>query len=371
MPSVRLINVTKRFKDILALDRVSLGIRSREYVCVLGPTGSGKTTLLRVIAGLTSPDSGQLLIDEKPADNVEPEGRNTAYMPQQYALFPHLTILENVAFSPLAKGSGKAEAFEIARKVLRTVKLAHRENALPHELSGGMQQRVALGRAIASGATLLLLDEPLGALDARLRVELRAELRRIVKDFNLTAIHVTHDQNEAMTIADTVVVLKDGTVQQAGSPFHIYQDPISIFAANFVGGSNFLVGIVVGMERNASVVELREGVRIRVGQKSHSLGEPVIVSVRKESTILRAHAPETGNVVSGQVKNANFLGAFIEYTVLLDNRETMRAKIPTIYVADGSLPFEVGDRVFAILNPEDCKLFSHPPLGLTTELEAF
>jgi ABC-type Fe3+/spermidine/putrescine transport system ATPase subunit len=370
MPSVRLINVTKRFKDFLALDRVSLNIRSGEYVCVLGPTGSGKTTLLRLIAGLSSPDTGQLLIDEKLVDTLEPEDRGTAYVPQQYALFPHLTVLENVAFSPLARGRNEAEAFKTARKVLQIVKLANRENAFPNELSGGMQQRVALARGIASGTSLLLLDEPLGALDARLRVELRIELRRMTKHLNLTVIHVTHDQEEAMTIADTIIVLREGTVEQIGSPFHIYQDPASIFVANFVGGSNFLPGIVVGMEQDTSTVELNDGIQIRVGEKSYRRGEPVIVSVRREAATLTSHANARKNCIPGRVKSLSFLGAFIEYSIVLDNREMVRSKIPTSLAADGRLPFQVGDRVFLKVDPVHCKLFSHPPLGLAIELEA-
>ena len=371
MPSVQLVNVTKRFKDILALDRVSLNIRSGEYVCVLGPTGSGKTTLLRLIAGLASPDSGKLAVDEKPIDTLAPEDRGVAYVPQQYALFPHLTVLQNVAFSPLARGRKESEALEVARKVLQMVKLAQRENALPNELSGGMQQRVALARGIASGASLLLLDEPLGALDARLRVELRIELRRMIKNLNLTAIHVTHDQEEAMTIADTIIVLKDGTVQQIGSPFHIYQDPASIFVANFVGGSNFLPGIVVNVDHTGSVIELTDGIRIRVSEKSYRRDELVIVSLRKEATGITTHADTKYNCVPGLVKSLSFQGAFIEYIVVLDNRETIRSKIPTCLVADDHFPFQIGDRVFATVNPEDCRLHPHPPLGLTSELEAF
>ncbi len=348
-------NVTKRFEDILALDRVSLNIRSGEYVCILGPTGSGKTTLLRLIAGLTSPDSGKLTIDERPVDTLAPEDRGVAYMPQQYALFPHLTVLENVAFSPLARGRKKSEANEIARKALRMVRLAHRETAFPNELSGGMQQRVALARGIASGASLLLLDEPLGALDARLRVELRIELRRMMKNLSLTVVHVTHDQEEAMTIADTIVVLKDGTVQQTGSPFHLYQDPTSIFVANFVGGSNFLPGIVAKKEYAQSIIELNEGIRIRVTDRSYQRGEPIVITVRREATRLTSHADAKENGIPGRVESMSFLGPFMECRVVLDNRERIRSKIPTSEVTDGRFPFQVNDRVFVIMSPEDCR----------------
>ena len=362
-------NVTKRFKDIVALDRVSLNIRNGEYVCILGPTGSGKTTLLRLIAGLVSPDSGKLSIDERSVDTLAPEDRGVAYVPQQYALFPHLTVLENVAFSPLARGRRRAEAYETARKVLRMVRLAERETAFPNELSGGMQQRVALARGIASGASLLLLDEPLGALDARLRMELRIELRKMMKNLNLTVVHVTHDQEEAMTIADTIVVLKDGSIQQIGSSFHIYQDPASIFVANFVGGSNFLSGIVGKTEHATSIVELNEGIRIRVADRSYRRGEPVVVAIRREATTLTSHANANENSIPARVENISFLGSFIEYSVLLDNRETVRSKIPASLVAEGRLPFQIDDRVFVVMNPEDCRLFSSPPLGLSNELE--
>jgi len=371
LPSIQLVNVTKRFKDILALDRVSLNIRNGEYVCVLGPTGSGKTTLLRLIAGLASLDSGKLAIDGRFVDTFAPEDRGVAYVPQQYALFPHLTVLQNVAFSPLSRGRKESEALEIARKTLQMVKLAQRENALPNELSGGMQQRVALARGIASGANLLLLDEPLGALDARLRVELRIELRRMIKNLNLTAVHVTHDQEEAMTIADTIIVLRDGTVQQIGSPFHIYQDPASIFVANFVGGSNFLSGIVVGVDQAGSMIELTDGIRIRASEKSYHRGESVVVSIRKEATGLAKHANTLPNYIPGQIKSVSFLGGFVEYIVMLDNRESVRSKVPTHLITDDRLPFQLEDRVFVAVNPEDCRLHPQPPLGLSSELEAF
>jgi ABC-type Fe3+/spermidine/putrescine transport system ATPase subunit len=249
------------------------------------------------------------------------------------------------------------------------VRLAERETAFPNELSGGMQQRVALARGIASGASLLLLDEPLGALDARLRMELRIELRKMMKNLNLTVVHVTHDQEEAMTIADTIVVLKDGSIQQIGSSFHIYQDPASIFVANFVGGSNFLSGIVGKTEHATSIVELNEGIRIRVADRSYRRGEPVVVAIRREATTLTSHANANENSIPARVENISFLGSFIEYSVLLDNRETVRSKIPASLVAEGRLPFQIDDRVFVVMNPEDCRLFSSPPLGLSNELE--
>src|SRR3990170_6229612 len=188
------MGVTKRFGKVLALDRVSFEVEDGEYLCVLGPTGSGKTTLLRLLAGLLKPDDGEIYFDGEPVNTVEAYDRNAVYVSQQYALFPHLTVLENVAFGPLARRKPQSFALEAASRTLEMVRLSWRAESFPVELSGGMQQRVALARGLASGARLLLLDEPLGALDARLRLDLRSYLRGLAKESGLTVVHVTHDQ---------------------------------------------------------------------------------------------------------------------------------------------------------------------------------
>lgn len=226
MPTIELINVTKKYSNITAIKNLSLAINDREYVCVLGPTGSGKITLLKLIAGIVRPDKGEIYIDDgKLVNNIPPYERGVAYLPQYYALFPHLTALENVAFGPLSKGLSAKEAYEISMRMLEMIRLAWRANFFPHELSGGMQQRLAFARALASGAKILLLDEPLGALDARLRVELRYKLKGLAKEYNLTTIHVTHDQEEAMSIADEVVVMRSGKIVEVGTPLDLYLRP--------------------------------------------------------------------------------------------------------------------------------------------------
>ncbi|MEM2585079.1 MAG: ABC transporter ATP-binding protein, partial [Thermoproteota archaeon] len=201
MPNVVLKNVRKKFNGITALENINITFDDGEYACVLGPTGSGKTTLLKVIAGLVNPDHGDVYIDGKCVTKVPPEARGAVYMHQQYALFPHLTVSQNIAFGLRARGVSENDVKRKVSEVLEIVKLNQWADAYPNELSGGMQQRVALARCLATGAKLLLLDEPLGALDARLRLEVRNELARIAEELGLTVIHVTHDQSEAMSLA--------------------------------------------------------------------------------------------------------------------------------------------------------------------------
>ena len=371
MPSIRLVDVTKRFGDITALDRVNLEIEDGEYVCILGPTGSGKTTLLRLIAGVIKPTEGEIYIDGEPASRIPPQERNAAYLPQQYALFPHMRVIDNVAFGPMAKGLSREEAYEISKRMLEMTRLAWRMNSYPHELSGGMQQRLALARALASGAELLLLDEPLGALDARLRVELRYRLRELVKDEGLTAIHVTHDQEEAMAISDRIVVLRDGRIQQEGRPIEVYREPNSIFVANFVGGANFLEGFVHRRLNGSSIIQLRGGLRVRVLDTRFNLGERVVVAIREEATGIVPSSLKSkggrGNLLPGRVRDISFLGSVVVYEVELVNGEVLNSKVP-IQMDHGR--FRVGDEVLLSLNPEHLRVYPYPPLGLYRELEA-
>ncbi|MBO3803613.1 MAG: ABC transporter ATP-binding protein [Candidatus Brockarchaeota archaeon] len=365
MPSVRLVGVSKRFGRILAVNRVSLEVQDGQYACVLGPTGSGKTTLLKLIAGLVQADEGEILFDGNSVNDLPPERRSAVYVPQRYALFPHLTVKENVAFGALAKGAPRAEAEAVASRMLELVRLGKRGDALPHELSGGMQQRVALARGLASGAKLLLLDEPLGALDARLRIELRQQLRKLVKELNLTAIHVTHDQEEAMTIGDAIVVLREGRVEQAGTPFHVYQRPESIFSANFVGDTNFLEGVVAERGARESTLELRRSLRVKVSDVSYLPGERVVVAVRQQRTHVSSGGEGGMNALDGRVRAVRFLGNFVKCEVRLENGDEVSCKL---MLAAGAP--KVGESVKVCFRPEDCVLFPYPHAGLSRELEA-
>ncbi|HDN05695.1 MAG TPA: ABC transporter ATP-binding protein, partial [Candidatus Bathyarchaeota archaeon] len=244
MPDVRLVNVTKRYGKIVAVNKVNLHVYDKEYFALLGPSGCGKTTLLRLIAGLIKPDEGEIYIGDKLVNDVPPEDRDVGFVFQTFALFPHLNVWNNVIYGPRVKGFDMKKASRIGDEVLEMVRLHERLDAFPNELSGGMMQRIAVARALAAGSRLLLLDEPLGQLDAKVRNELRYEIRRMAKDLGLTAIHVTHDQSEAMAISDRIAVMKKGRILQVGTPEELYMNPKSVFVAHFVGESNFLEGYV-------------------------------------------------------------------------------------------------------------------------------
>jgi ABC-type Fe3+/spermidine/putrescine transport system ATPase subunit len=368
MPSLRLLNVTKRFGSIKALDNVTFEVKDGEYLCVLGSTGSGKTTLLRTVVGILSPDEGNVIVDGEDTSRIAVEDRNAVYVPQTYALFPHMNVLENVMFGPLAKEVGRIEAEETAMCILSLVRLASRADALPNELSGGMQQRVALARGLASGAKLLLLDEPLGALDVRLRLELRGELRRLAKESGLTVIHVTHDQEEAMTIGDRILVLRKGQIQQHGTPYHVYTRPENIFVANFVGNTNFLESIVEERSKDGSTLRLREGLKIRVHDTSFESGEAVIVSVREEKVSISPQPKgDEPNRLSGEVKAVQFLGGFTRYVVRLANGDQLAMRVP---IKASATEINKGDWVSTSFDPEDTHVYEYPTLGLQSELEA-
>jgi len=361
------VNVTKRFGKVLALDRVTFDVEDGEYLCVLGPTGSGKTTLLRLIAGLLKPEEGTIYVDDKPVTNIDPQDRNSAFVPQQYALFPHLTVQQNVAFGPLAKGRQEAEALETAKKTLDLVRLSARSDAFPSELSGGMQQRVALARGLASGAKLLLLDEPLGALDARLRLELRHRLRELVKQAGMTAIHVTHDRDEAMSVADHVMVLRDGRILDYGTAERVYVRPQGIFVANLVGGASFLEGAVEAALENTMTVRVRGGILIKArGQEPFTAGEPIILGIRKERVRVQADNINLANMLSGEIRAVRFLGNSREYLIRLTNGDTITAR----RFLEGPEPdFKVGKKVSVGFEDRDVMTFQYPVGGMGKELQ--
>ncbi len=362
LPTVELVNVSKRFGRIIAANNVNLRIEDGEYVSVVGPSGCGKTTTLRIIAGLVKPDEGKVLIDDVDVSNVPPEERGIGFVFQNYALFPHMTVWENVTYGPWVRGWDEFKINEVAREMLNLVNLSGREDAYPKELSGGMQQRVALSRALATETRLLLLDEPLGALDAKIRVELRREIRRLVKDLEVTAIHVTHDTEEAMMVSDRIIVMRRGRVEQAGSPKDIYLKPKTLFVAGFVGEMNFFEGFVIEKSRDIMTVKL-EGSRDRIVVKDENSGfrkgSRVVVAVRPENITLGS--VEEGSP-QGVIEDALFLGSIVKVTVLLANGVRV-----TTYASPYS-SVKVGDSVSIYFDPSDCNLFAHPGVPLTEAL---
>ncbi len=370
LPSIRLVDITKDFGTVRAIDHVSIEIANGEYVCVLGPTGSGKTTLLRLIAGLASATSGEIEFGGKAVTRISPENRNAIYVPQQYALFPHLTVRENVAFGPSARGLSREESLRTADEMLRIVKLSHRANALPNELSGGMQQRVALARGLAGRSPLLLLDEPLGALDARLRVALRFELRKLAKELAVTVVHVTHDQQEAMSIADRIAVLRYGRIEQFGSPSQVYDLPASLFLANFVGGANFLEGTIARKDNDATVVEVADGFSMVVPPGDRQVGDAVVVSFRQERSIVLTNTSVEENVLPGRLLSTNLLGTFLRCSIDIGRAGTVVVKVPLREALSQKLPSFVGRSVFVRVSQQGIMLFSRPKRALAVELEA-
>src|SRR5512136_132831 len=282
MPDIRVVNLTKKYGKIYALDHVSLTVYDQEYFSLLGPSGCGKTTLLRLIAGLIDPDGGEIYIGDRRVDKDPPEDRDIGFVFQTFALFPHMTAWNNVLYGPKVKNYNAKQADTIGHEVLELVKLNERLDAYPSELSGGMMQRIAVARALAAGAKILLLDEPLGQLDAKVRNEIRYEIRRMAKDLNLTAIHVTHDQAEAMSISDRIAVMKKGKIVQIGSPQELYMNPNSLFVAHFIGESNFLEGEIEEINDKETLIELRGGFRVHAALNGAKKDERIVLAIRPE-----------------------------------------------------------------------------------------
>ncbi len=283
---VEVRGLEKRYGPVKALDGVTLEVERGEYFVVLGPIGSGRSTLLKCIAGLERPDRGDILFDGASVLDLPPERRRVGYMPPGYALFPHMTVWENVAYGLWIKGSPRREVEERVEEALRAVGLLHRAGSYPHQLSGGQRQRVALARALASGAELLLLDEPLTALDAVLTLEVRREVRRLAKGLGLTVIHVTHNQEEAMAVADRVAVLRRGRVEQVGDPEEVYFHPATPFCARFVSNASLLRGRLVESYGVVGLAEVEGLGLVRVEHRGLRRGSQVLVAVRPESVTL-------------------------------------------------------------------------------------
>jgi spermidine/putrescine transport system ATP-binding protein len=369
LPRIELQKVTKRFVDVVAIDGISIVIEDGEYVCVLGPTGSGKSTLLRLIAGLVSSDTGEIKIDGVKVNDTPPEHRNTALMPQNYALFPHMTAWENVAYGPTCRGVDTDEITRRVSTLLKTVRLQDWAKAYPSQLSGGMQQRIALIRSLASGAKVLLLDEPLGALDARLRLDLRRHLKHFAKSFGLTVIHVTHDQSEAVSIADKILLLRHGKIEQEGTPRTVYFTPKTLFAASFVGDRVLLEGVVSGVHDEIVAVEV-EGVG-EIRAKAHELkeGELTVVAIRCESLQLTERPVGNLNVLSGRVIEIRPLGAYFRYSVELQGGKHVYSHVPALQALSNHL--RVGSQVDVCFAAADALSYRYPERGLALEVEAF
>jgi len=359
-----MVNLTKTFGKVTALENINLEVHDQEYFALLGPSGCGKTTLLRLIAGLIEPDSGEIWIGDKRVDDVPPEDRDIGFVFQTFALFPHMSVWDNVLYGPKVKNFNLKEAETIGDEVLELVKLHERLDAYPSELSGGMMQRIAVARALAAGAKTLLLDEPLGQLDAKVRNEIRYEIRKMAKDLKLTAIHVTHDQSEAMSISDRIAVMKKGRIVQVGTPQELYINPNSLFVAHFIGESNFLEGTVADASNGSMEIELRGGFKVNAVGKGLKKDERVVLAVRPEVLTVETGATEKENTLVGKVEKITFEGTFMRYVIRLANQDSIVVIRPSLT----ERWIDVGENVTLSFPPEKTHVFSYPEAGLMEEI---
>ncbi len=320
---LRLVNLDKVFPgrggvgEVTAVDNVSLDIEEGQLVTLLGPSGCGKTTTLRMIAGFEFPTKGDIYLDGQKINDLSPHNRDMSMVFQSYAIFPHLNIYENVAYGLKVQRLPKKEIQERVASTLDLVELSGYEKRAPNQLSGGQQQRVALARALIMEPKVLLMDEPLSNLDAKLREQMRTEIRRIQRYLGITSIYVTHDQIEAMTISDLIVVMNKGRIDQVGTPTDIYRHPQSRFVADFIGRANFVVGAVQAQQDGKLVVDvLGWPLTIPAAKDDYAVGEVVTVVVRPEMMLLN---PAESHV-AGIVRQAAYLGNVVEYVVEIDGK---------------------------------------------------
>lgn len=333
---VEINNIRKSFDENLVLDNINLYINQNEFVTLLGPSGCGKTTLLRLIGGFETQDSGEILFNGKKLKDLPPYERQINTVFQNYALFPHLNVYDNIAFGLKIKKMSKDLIKDEVDKALKLVKLEGYENRRINQLSGGQQQRVAIARAIVNKPKLLLLDEPLGALDLKLRQDMQYELKEMQKALGISFVFVTHDQEEALTMSDTVVVMNDGVIQQIGSPEDIYNEPKNKFTAEFIGESNIIDAVM----KKDFLVEF-EGIDFKCVDKGFDEYEKVDVVIRPEDIDLVKEQP---GLITGIVDDITFKGVHYEIIVMVKDKE---------YVIHSTDPQEIGTMVSMVIMPDE------------------
>ena len=359
MGFVQLSGLTKRYGSQTVVSDVSLSIEKGHLVCLLGPSGCGKTTTLRLIAGFLEPDAGEIHVGGRlissPAHSEAPERRNMSMIFQSYALWPHMTVFENIAYGLRLRNLPKAEIQRRADTILTATKLNALAQRYPGELSGGQQQRVSLARALVIEPETLLLDEPLSNLDANLREEMRFEIRRLHDKYRYTTVYVTHDQAEAMTTADMIVVMNQGVIEQAGSPEDIYQKPRTEFVARFIGGTNIFKGKGHGEGSGQQTVDCGHGLALRCASGDYAAQGETAVSVRHHDIRMSPDRPDStqGNWIGGTVSRQVYLGSHRDYLVTLASGETVRSITPV------GVAFAPGANVWLHFPPEHCRALAH------------
>ncbi|WXG44708.1 MAG: ABC transporter ATP-binding protein [Promethearchaeati archaeon SRVP18_Atabeyarchaeia-1] len=394
MPSIRVANLTKRFGKFVALDKVDFHVKNGEYIGILGPSGCGKTTLIKCIAGILKQDKGHVYIGEKLVDGMPPEDRGIGYVFQNIALFPHMNVRENIGYGLRVRQVDAEESRRLVSEMIALIRFSADSHSFPRELSGGMQQKVAVARALASRTELLLLDEPLSALDALVRVELRYELKKIVKELKLTAIHITHDQEEVMSVADRIIIMKKGQVVEVGAPDQLYFEPNTLFTANFLGEANFIECKIAETEDNTVTLRLRSGQLIKAHLKEQDRGEVetdleagsakkrekrpknsfaanmlVVAAVRPEFVLLSeaggAHTREKANTLPARITKTIFSGASIRCELTLDGGDHIMSRIP---IDKSWEELRIGEDVSVTLDANSILVYPYPRIGLEREI---
>jgi putative spermidine/putrescine transport system ATP-binding protein len=355
MSNIALTSISKIYGAVRAVDGISLSVSAGEFVTILGPSGSGKSTMLGLIAGLMQPTSGRIVIDGHDVTDVPAGARNVGLVFQSYALFPNMTVFGNIAFPLEVRGLSGAQVREKVAAAVRLVRLTGLESRKPHELSGGQQQRVALARAIVFEPAILLLDEPLAALDRKLREDVRLELKRLQRSLNLTTLLVTHDQDEALSLSDRVVVLDRGRVQQIGTPAELYRRPSNRFVADFLGSANLFDGVLRRQE-NEFVVMLENGASLPTGGAAGGEGRPISVMIRPERIRLRPRDLSAG--VDATVLECIYHGSAVRYVVGLAAGFEMMA-----LTQDPAPVFAPGTEVKLEWSAEDLWIIPEAPAG--------
>ena len=367
MSILALRNVSKSFGDVVAVRDISFEVEQGEYVVMVGPSGSGKTTLLLMVGGFEYPDAGHILINDEVVDDIPPARRNTATVFQDYALFPHMRVQRNIEFGLKMRGATRQQRRERALEMLELVGLEGLGSRRPHELSGGQRQRVALARSLVVHPDIILLDEPLGALDAALRLQMQRELKRIQQKVGITFVHVTHDQEEAMHVADRIIVLHDGVLEDNGTPHRIYYRPRSRFTAEFMGDNNLMTGLVTELGVGEVRIETRIGTfRVITGPSVQAGLEPgvrALFAVRPENVRLTGKIPAGENAIAAaRVKEVVFAGPSIKLVTEVGGLAEIKAQLHSAQVPELS----VGGSVDLSFRPSDAVLLGPDESPSTT-----
>ncbi len=355
--SVELVNVTKKYGDMIAVDSMNLSVHPGEFLSLLGPSGCGKTTTLRMLAGFEQPDSGHIRINGLEVQNVPPYKREVNTVFQHYALFPHMTVAENVAYGLKQSGTPKSEVAARVAEALDMVQMSKLAERHPRQMSGGQQQRVAVARALVNRPSVLLLDEPLGALDRKLREEMQIELKLLQSRLGITFVFVTHDQEEAMSMSDRIAIMLDGHIEQLGDPETVYEHPSSAFVAGFIGRNNFWTGVAT---EDGAIAD--DGTVFIASRPEEDVpnGEDTLSAVRPECMVLTSGRPaQVHNVVQARVSGISHFGDVLQYVVTAGDRDliVMAPRTSTNRPA-------LGDSVWCSWAPEEVYLFSARQAGV-------